>query len=207
MLQVFTIGHSTLSYENFHSLLKLHEVDAIADVRTSPFSRHFPHFNKDNLQRELREDGVRYVFLGQELGGRPKSKQFFCDGVADYERMAKTEDFASGIDRVVEGAKNYRIALMCSERNPLDCHRCLLVGRALHEQGVKVNHILGNGRVMDQEHIEYQLLEMAGKANVDLFEAPPKRLAAAYRDRSQKVAFSDSQFAPKDHDSGARKVG
>lgn len=207
MLQVFTIGHSTLSYENFHSLLKLHKVNAVADVRTSPFSRHFPHFNKDSLQRELREDGVKYVFLGQELGGRPKSKQFFCEGVADYERMAGTKDFSSGIERVIEGAKNYRIVLMCSERNPLDCHRCLLVGRALQENKVKVNHILGNGNIVDQEKIETQLLEMAGKENVDLFEAPQKRLAAAYRDRSQKVAFSDSQFAPKDQASGARKVG
>ncbi|RWI66025.1 DUF488 domain-containing protein [Mesorhizobium sp.] len=206
-LQVFTIGHSMLSYESFFALLKLHGVNAIADVRTSPFSRHFPHFNKENLQRELGGDRVKYVFLGQELGGRPKSKQFFCEGVADYERMARTEEFACGLDRVVEGAKSYRIALMCSERNPLDCHRCLLVGRALHEQGVKVQHILGNGHLLDQGQIEAQLLDMAGKADVDLFEAPSKRLAAAYRNRAQKVAFSGSQFVPKNVDAGAKKVG
>lgn len=207
MLQVFTIGHSTLSYESFFDLLKLHKVDAIADVRSSPFSKHFPHFNREQLQRELREDQVKYVFLGQELGGRPKGKQFFCDGVADYERMAKTREFSSGIDRVIEGAKSYRIAMMCSERNPLDCHRCLLVGRILHEHGIKVRHILGSGQLIDQQQIEAQLLQMAGKGDVDLFENSEKRLALAYRDRAQKVAFSDSQYAQKDTISGARNVG
>lgn len=190
-VEVLTIGHSTLPYERFLALLRQAEVTAIADVRTAPFSRHFPHFNRDVLRDELRQNNVAYVFLGEELGGRPKGERFFCDGVADYEQMAKTAGFARGLERVIEGARTYRIAMMCSEHDPLDCHRCLLVGRALHERGVAVRHILGSGQIVDHRQIEEKLMEMSGKSDVDLFEPPSKRLSSAYRDRAMKVAFSE----------------
>ena len=190
-VEVLTIGHSTLPYERFLALLRNASVTAIADVRTAPFSRHFPHFNRDSLRDELRQDNVAYVFLGEELGGRPKGQRFYCDGVADYEKMAETADFARGLERVIEGAKKYRIAMMCSEHDPLDCHRCLLVGRALHERGVNVRHILSSGQIVDHRQIEDKLMEMSGKSDIDLFEPPAKRLAAAYRDRAMRVAFSE----------------
>ncbi|MCI1141442.1 DUF488 domain-containing protein [Sphingomonas sp. WKB10] len=192
-VEVLTIGHSTLPYERFLSLLRQASVTAIADVRTAPFSRHFPHFNRDVLRDQLRQDDVAYVFLGEELGGRPKGKRFFCDGVADYEQMAKAEPFTRGLDRVVDGAKKYRIAMMCSEHDPMDCHRCLLVGRALHERGVSVRHILSGGQIVNHRQIEDKLMDMSGKSDIDLFEPPAKRLAAAYRDRAMKVAFSERQ--------------
>lgn len=192
-IEVLTIGHSTLPYERFLALLRKASVTAVADVRTAPFSRHFPHFNRDRLRDELRQDDVAYVFLGEELGGRPNGERFFCDGVADYEKMAATADFARGLERVIDGAKKYRIAMMCSEHDPLDCHRCLLVGRALHERGVTVRHILNGGQIIDHRQIEDKLMTMTGKSDVDLFEPPAKRLAAAYRDRAMKVAFSERE--------------
>jgi len=190
-VEVLTIGHSTLPYESFLALLRQASITAIADVRTAPFSRYFPHFNRDVLRNELRLDDVAYVFLGDELGGRPQGEQFFFNGVADYEKMAETETFARGLERVIEGAKKYRIAMMCSEHDPLDCHRCLLVGRALQERGVTVRHILSSGQIVDQRQIEDKLMEMSGKSDIDLYEPPAKRLAAAYRDRAMKVAFSE----------------
>lgn len=191
VMEILTIGHSTLPYERFLALLRAASVTAIADVRTTPFSRHFPHFNREALRDELRQDNLAYVFLGEELGGRPKAQHFFCNGVADYEKMAKTKDFERGLERIIEGAKKYRIAMMCSEHNPLDCHRCLLVGRALHERGVMVRHILNSGEIIDHRKIEDKLMEMARKNHVDLFEPPARRLADAYRDRAFKVAFSE----------------
>jgi len=202
-VEVLTIGHSTLPYERFLALLRQASVTAIADVRTAPFSRHFPHFNRDSLRNELHLDNVAYVFLGEELGGRPKGERFFCNGVADYEKMAETDIFAQGLERVIEGAKKYRIALMCSEHNPLDCHRCLLVGRALQERGVTVRHILGSGEIVDQRQVEDKLMEMSGRSDIDLFEPPAKRLAAAYRDRAMKVAFSERS----DDDRGSMAEG
>ncbi len=186
-----------MSYEQFLKRLREAGVTAVADVRTSPFSRHFPHFNQDTLYEELRHDKIAYVFLGSELGGRPMEAQLFCDGVADYEKMAKTEAFAKGLERVIEGAKKYKVALMCSEHNPLDCHRCLLVGRVLKERGVVVKHILSNGNVSPHANIEEQLLELTGRNADELLASPGERLALAYRDQAMKVAYSQRKPNPK----------
>ncbi|MER9395607.1 MULTISPECIES: DUF488 domain-containing protein [unclassified Mesorhizobium] len=197
--EIFTIGHSNLSYEAFLSLLRQAGVTAIADVRTSPFSRRSPQFSQPQLKNELPLDGVAYSFLGKELGGRPTGKQFYCEGVANYERMAKSSDFKRGIQRVLEGAQKYRIALMCSEHDPLDCHRCLLVGRVLSERGLAIRHILSNGKILDQKDIEEKLLNLEGKQDEDLFVSREDRLAAAYRDRALKVAYSEPQNNTSGH--------
>lgn len=191
-LEVLTIGHSTLSYERFLDLLRRSEVTAIADVRTAPYSRHSAHFAKETLREELRRVGIAYVFLGEELGGRPKDKRLFRNGVADYEKMAQAAPFAKGLERVIEGAKNYRIALMCSEHDPLDCHRCLLVGRALHERGVAVRHILSDGTHVNHEQIELRLMGLSGRTDAELFDSNDQRRASAYRYRALRVAYTDN---------------
>jgi uncharacterized protein (DUF488 family) len=189
-LSVLTIGHSTHSWKYFASLLHGSGVTAVADVRTSPYSRRYPHFNRDELRETLRRDGLLYVFLGYELGGRPKEPQLYSNGVADYEKMAKTKEFSNGLSRVVEGATSYRVALLCSEHDPLNCHRCLLVGRALAENGVRVNHILARGDVATQVEIEDRLLELYDRRAHDLFLPRADRLVEAYRTRARKVAFA-----------------
>jgi uncharacterized protein (DUF488 family) len=191
--EVLTVGHSTHSWERFVTLLRQMHVTAIADVRSAPYSRHFPHFSREELRAELRTNGIAYVFLGKELGGRPHERRFYCEGVADYEKMAEAPEFNKGLDRVIEGARKHRIALMCSERDPLDCHRCLLVGRALAQRGVRVSHILDDGRIMGHAEIEDRLLDLSGRNADDFFAPRPERLAAAYRERARKVAFAEPQ--------------
>jgi uncharacterized protein (DUF488 family) len=188
-LEVMTIGHSSHPYGRFLALLRMGEVTAVADVRTEPFSRHYPHFSMDQLRAALSLDGIAYVFLGRELGGRPRDRTFYRDSIADYEKMATTEPFKRGLDRVIEGAKKYRIALMCSEHNPLDCHRCLLVGRALSDRGVRVAHILADGSAITQAETEERLLELSGRCADDLLMSREERLVAAYRDRTRRIAF------------------
>jgi uncharacterized protein (DUF488 family) len=190
-LEILTIGHSSMSYEEFLRSLRSASVTAIADVRSVPFSRRNPQFDRNTLRDELRMDGIAYVFLGEELGGRPRERQYFCEGVADYEKMAKSLDFERGLRRVIEGSKQYRIALMCSEHDPLECHRCLLVGRALHEQGLAVKHILSDQTIVDQAGIERGLMQWARQGGEDLFQTYEGRLAAAYRKRASKVAYSE----------------
>lgn len=196
---IFSIGHSTHSYERFLELIRNAGVTAIADVRTSPYSRHFPHFSRNLLKEELRMDGIVYSFLGKELGGRPTSSQYYCDGVADYERMAQSPEFASGLQRVLDGARMYRIALMCSEHDPLDCHRCLLVARALTARGVVVKHILAKGKIADHNEIEGWLLKSEGQHVDDFFLSPDERLAEAYRKRARKVAYSEQSEVSAPH--------
>jgi uncharacterized protein (DUF488 family) len=195
-VEILTVGHSTLPYERFLELVRHANVTAIADVRTAPYSRQFPQFNRETFSNKLRADGIAYVFLGKELGGRPSGNQFYCDGVADYERMSRSAEFGKGLDRVLEGAKQYRIALMCSERDPLDCHRCLLVGRALAQRGIRVSHILSDEQIVSHPEIEDTLLQLSGRDTDDLFASRSERLATAYRQRARKVAFAEPQLVP-----------
>jgi uncharacterized protein (DUF488 family) len=194
-VEVLTIGHSTLPYERFVALLRQASVTAVADVRTAPYSRHFPQFNRDRLRDELRRDKIAYVFLGDQLGGRPKDKKLFRDGAADYEAMVRTANFEKGLERVIDGAKKFRIAMMCSEHDPLDCHRCLMVGRVLHECGVVVGHILSDGSIISHAKVEEQLI--GGRIESDLFDSRDRRLAAAYRERASKVAYKEREVGPQ----------
>jgi uncharacterized protein (DUF488 family) len=190
---IFTIGHSNHSLEHFEHLLESAGVTAVADVRSAPYSRHTPHFSKEELKYSLREIGIAYSYLGHELGGRPRDKTFYCAGVADYEKMAQAPSFKKGILRVMSGATKYRIALLCSEHDPLDCHRCLLVGRELSRQGVDVEHILSDGTIQTHNAAEERLLKAAGNREDDFFMPRQERIASAYLERSRRVAYSEQE--------------
>jgi uncharacterized protein (DUF488 family) len=192
-ISVFTIGHSVHSAERFTTLLRDAGITAVADVRTSPYSRHSPQFNRDDVREQLRRNEISYAYLGKELGGRPGASRYYCDGVADYEKIAQTEEFKKGLERVIEGARKFKIALMCSEQDPLDCHRCLLVGRALAERSVVVGHIQRDGAITTQLQIEERLLELCGRSADDLFASREQRLLVAYRERGRRVAFAEPQ--------------
>ena len=189
--KMLTIGHSTLPLGVFLTMLQKAGVTAVADVRSSPFSRRMPHFSRDELRAALKECRIKYVFLGKELGGRPRASTLYCDGIANYEKMAVEPDFLEGIDRVISGAKEHSVALMCSEHNPLDCHRCLLVGRALSERHIPLGHILNNGKIVDQRDIDEKLLTLSDSATDDMFATRQERLANAYRLRARNVAYRE----------------
>ncbi len=187
--EVLSVGHSNLSYDDFLALLRGAGATAVADVRSSPYSRRLPHFDGRELKRRLAAEGIAYVHLGRELGGRPSDRRLYRDGVADYEAMARVPAFASGLDRLVAGASRYRIAMMCSEGDPTECHRCLLVGRALKERGTRVGHVMSDGRQVRQEAVEQYLLALAGELREDLFRTPAERVSSAYRARASKFAY------------------
>ena len=194
---VLTIGHSNHSGADFAALLQGAGVTAVADVRSSPYSRRYPHLGRERLSAALRECGISYLYVGEELGGRPNDPGLFRDGVADYEKMAATDAFGRGLDRVLAEAGRHRLTLMCSEHDPLDCHRCLLVGRALVERSVPVGHILRDGAIVSHAEIEDRLLALLGHGAEDLFAPRTARLAAAYRHRAGKVAFARQAAAPR----------
>ena len=187
---IFSIGHSTHAYERFLELVRQAGVTAIADVRSAPFSRRAPQFNQDALRQALRRDGLAYVYLGEALGGRPAARRYYHDGVVDYERMADSAAFRRGLERLLDGARTYRIALMCSEQEPLDCHRCLLIGRALSGDGVAVRHILADGAVLDHAEAEARLMALEGREGGDLFLSRGELLAHAYRRRARRAGHA-----------------
>ena len=148
---IWTVGHSNHAIEPFLSLLSDNEIQFLVDVRSFPYSRFAPHFNRKALEPVLEAIGVRYLFAGQELGGRPsRAEHYDADGHALYGEMALEPGFQRMVDRLVDGAREHRIALMCSEGQPRECHRRLLVGKVLAERGIELHHILPDGEVCQE---------------------------------------------------------
>jgi uncharacterized protein (DUF488 family) len=190
MPTVLTIGHSNHSLEEFVALLRGHGVTACADVRSAPYSRRLPQFNREALEEGLRERGIEYVFLGRELGGRPSDPACYEEGRVRYQRVAATELFKAGLERVLRGAKNYRLALVCAEREPLACHRTLLVSRALEGRGVAVAHIHADGRLETQEEAMTRLLGMVRMGEPDLFRTREEVIEEACATQEERIAYS-----------------
>ena len=184
---LLTIGHSNLSADRFMALLTSAGVTAVADVRSIPFSRWCPWFSAKALAQRLAGEGIAYIALGEQLGGRPRDPKLYRNGVADYEAMAARPEFVAGLERVVDEIARHRVCLLCAEREPLDCHRCLLVGRALAERGLRLGHIRADGTIEPHAGTEHRLLALAGD-EADLFRGRAERLAHAYRRRAQAVA-------------------
>lgn len=192
---VLTIGHSTHSAEAFLALLRQHQVEAVADVRSSPFSRFNPQFIRESLEPFLKANGIRYVFLGKELGARTEDESCYDDGRVQYGRLAQTPLFQCGLERVLRGAVKYRVALMCAEKEPLECHRTLLVARALAEGGQPVLHIHANGHLEAHEAAMERLLDMVGLPREDLFRTRQQLLADALARQERRVAYVDEAQA------------
>lgn len=147
------VGHSNHSWPHFLELLSRNSVEVIAEVRSYPYSTYSPQFDRETLKAALAKAGIKYVDLGKELGGRPDGAEFYDDdGHVRYDQVAETEFFQAGLRRLEEGAGRYSVALLCSEEDPAVCHRAVLVGRVLREQGYQVEHIRGDGtRQADSE--------------------------------------------------------
>lgn len=187
---MYTIGHSNHPLERFIELLAAHGITAVADVRSRPFSRRHPQFNKDALATELQARGIAYIFTGSELGARPDDSSCYLDGRVSYERVANSGRFRTGIDRVLDLAGKHRLALMCAEREPLDCHRTILVSRALDARGAAIKHILADGRIETHEDAMTRLIELARLPSQDLFRSRAELVDLACAARERKIAYS-----------------
>jgi uncharacterized protein (DUF488 family) len=151
---IWTIGHSNHPLEHFLGMLAAERIEFLVDVRSYPYSRFAPQFNREDFAASLKAP-VRYVFMGEELGGRPnKSEHYDADGHALYSAMAQDDAFQAAVDRLVDGARSHRIALMCSEGKPSDCHRRLLVGKVLTDRGLTLRHLLPEGSVTEEHEVK-----------------------------------------------------
>ena len=185
---VLTVGHSTHPLEAFVALLQRHAVTALADVRSTPYSRFNPHFNRKSLDRDMNARGIAYLFLGRALGGRPEDRSCYENGQVRYDHVARTALFREGIDRVVRGAADNRIALMCAEKEPLDCHRTILVGRSLVERGIAVAHILADGGLEPHDDTMDRLLDSMKLPRRDLLQSRPELIEQALALRERRIA-------------------
>ena len=187
---IYTIGHSIHSIEAFIRILKAAGVTAVADVRSAPYSRYQPQFNRDALEKSLRGAEIEYVFLGVELGGRSPNESDFEDGRVVYSRLRQRSEFDKGLERVIAGSQKFVLALMCTEKEPLDCHRTLLVAQALTEQGVEMSHIHSDSSLETHDATIQRLLKMHKLDEEDLFGSHHELVSEAILKQEQKIAYT-----------------
>jgi len=193
---LYTVEHSNRTLEEFLSLITENEVTAIADVRSSPYSRMSPQFNCVLLKRSLQKKNISYVFLGQELGARRDEDCCYEDGVARYELIAKTEAFRDDLKRVRDGSQSHRIGMMCAEKDPLTCHRTILVHRHLKDE-IPITHIVTEGRLETQEEAENRLLLTLNMDDRSLFASRDEPLSEAYEKQGSKIAHRSGKDSTK----------
>jgi uncharacterized protein (DUF488 family) len=186
---LYTIGHSTHPLEKFLALLKTHGITALCDVRSIPYSRTNPQFNREEFSQHLRLVGIAYVFLGRELGGRSDDPSCYDDGRVQYDRLARKNLFRKGLDRLQEGAKKYRLSLMCAEKDPLECHRTILVARHLEALGFAVEHIHADGHLESHADALERLLTQLKLPATDIFRSHQEVIANAYRLQEDRIAY------------------
>jgi len=169
MQNIYTIGHGSRTIEEFISLLKRYQVKYVLDVRSKPYSKYFTHFNKEELKTALKQECITYGFMGDTLGGRPSDVSCYNnEGKVDYEAVKTKSFFLEGINRLKKAYQDgYRVALMCSESKPCECHRSKLIGTSLTENNIYLNHIDEKGNLKDQEEVMDEL--RIGFPETDLF--------------------------------------
>jgi len=196
--RLFTIGHSNHEAEAFLALLRRAEIKAIADVRSSAASTRYPHFNRAELERFLKQKGITYLYLGDLLGGRPQGPSLYDEnGRVDYERVRQMPFFEEGLGRVIKGQKQFRIALMCAEEDPLRCHRGLMIAPALVDRGFAPVHVRGDSTLESTAEMEKRLFKETKKAEfldglfATTFSDDERRawLREAYHEMAERRAF------------------
>lgn len=191
---IYTVGHSTQSIEEFIEQLQRHQIQLVADVRSHPYSRRYPHFSREALQKSLSMADIRYLFLGRELGARRDEPQCYVLGRASYQEIAKLPNFVRGIERLLEGTDRHRIALTCAEHDPLTCHRTILVCRELRQRDVTIRHILRGGGLEEHAQAEQRLIEeeLGSRDQAELFTRQDDTallIERAYTARADRIAY------------------
>lgn len=186
---VLTIGHSKHSVQTLLELLNGQAIEVVIDVRSQPYSRFNPDFNRESLTESLRKQDIAYLFLGRELGARSADPSCYEKGRVQYRRLAERQLFRDGLRHVIESAQSQRVALLCAEKEPLACHRTILVGRELEAAGVAVAHIHADGTLESHSEALARLLRMLGMPEQDLFRTKDQLIADAYAAQEERIAF------------------
>lgn len=194
---LYTIGHSNHPIEHLVTLLRQHQITAVCDVRSKPYSRYNPQFDREDLKAALATRGITYVFLGKELGARSEDPACYLYGKVQFTKLAQTPLFREGLKRVREGMKTYTVALMCAEKEPLECHRTILVSRQLAEAGVAIQHIHEDGHLESHEDALVRLAHSLKlrEAEQHLFRTREDLFADAYALQEKRIGYDSAAEA------------
>ena len=194
MNKLYTIGYSQFTLNSFISILRKYSIDVIVDVRSSPYSKYKPDFNKKSLNSFLKNNGIKYVFLGKECGARYNDSTVYKNGKADYNLISQHKNFLEGIHRITKGLQNYKIALMCAEKDPIICHRMILICRNLKKFEVEIIHILEEDYIEPHKESEKRLLKLFNLDQQELFRSDQEQLEQAYDQQADKIAYREDLY-------------
>lgn len=196
---LYTIGHSQHELEYFYNLLKKYNINNLLDVRSTPYSKYAEAYNKEQLRNSLSVKGIKYSFMGKFFGARPDNIELYNEeGYLDFEKVAKSDLFIKGMENVLLGLeKGNNIALMCTEKDPIDCHRAIMVSRAFSLNGIDIKHILPNGKIQTQQELDERLLDkyFPNRAQLSLFNyndeitSDEDNVKLAYRERNKEIGY------------------
>jgi uncharacterized protein (DUF488 family) len=188
-LHLYTIGHSNISIEEFIQMLKIHNIQIVCDVRSHPHSAYVPHFNAIKLRNTLIEHNIKYLYLGKELGPRKDNPEYYNNGKVQYNLIEQSQDFKNGIQRLVAGIQHYTIAIMCAEKDPINCHRAILICKNMPKD-ITIYHILGDSSLELHTDLEKRLVLQYFGNTATLFNTYDELLEQAYSLQAQKLAYA-----------------
>jgi uncharacterized protein (DUF488 family) len=198
-MDIFTIGHSNYPIDKLLDMLKCYDINCVVDIRGTPYSKYNVQFNKETISKTLVQNGYIYIYMGKEFAAQRENKSLYTEeGYADFEKVAYDKDFLSGIERLKIGCtKGYRIVLMGAMQNPINCHRCILLGRALREAGFNIKHILDDYSLASQEDLEETLLDKyySQKSQIDFdtyMKGEPSKedlIKRCYRQGNKEIGY------------------
>ena len=189
---IYTIGYSCFTIDSFISLLKKHQITAIADVRSMPYSQFKPEFNREALINYLRKENLVYVFLGDHCGARIDAPECYVNRRADYKLISKHAKFQEGMARLNKGMQKYKIALLCAEKDPITCHRTILICRNLRSIDIQILHLWDDGTVEEHRAAEKRLMKLYGLDQPALYLTKAQSLEEAYNLQGEKIAYSEN---------------
>ncbi len=186
--RLYTIGYSPFSTAGFIDVLRRYAISSVCDVRSAPYSRYKPEFNRTVLEEVLASHEIGYLFLGGMLGGRPTDPELYEDGKVRFERVARSRMFVEGLERLRETARDHTAVLMCAEKDPVVCHRMILVCRQLRCE-FDIVHILEDGCVEAHRDAERRLVKLLHIPTDDLFRAEDELIESAYEVQGEKIGY------------------
>ena len=194
---LLSIGHSQHKVDYFIDMLKSHNVNYVLDVRSTPYSQFAANYNKESVRIILQNNGIAYAFMGDYFGARPMDSALYSPkGYLDFEKVANSSKFIKGFENVVKGVEQgYRIAFMCTEKDPIECHRAILVTNAFYKAGYCIEHIMPDNTVQTQDDLNNRLLDMyyADRNQLSLFSSDnmseEQCLIEAYRKQNEKIGY------------------
>lgn len=194
---LYTVGHSTHSIDRLLEVLNQYSIQAVYDVRSQPYSRYCPQFNRETLRSFLERTGVHYVFLGEQLGARSKNPAHYFNGKVQYKAIAASSEFKQGLECILKGVETKKVALLCAEKDPINCHRAILICKHIRNNGLNIQHILEDGGLESTAEFETRLLHTLKLPEQDLFTTREATIERAYELQGDKIAYSTDVDEPQ----------